>query len=188
MKKSIFTILIISFLSLCISYGEEIFEHFTEEYGSHDIKNHTLLVLNYKLVKDNEPSFAQDSIKAKTLAKFVRKQNEKIEEHNQELKEAFEDYYDFKFLIIDEKELGNYPSSEYPYAYKRYPHVKNHEFVAYSRFFINRKDKIIYKDINLYSGSTKGRMGVEKDIVYALNEYLLYDSTQHVTQEEPIKE
>lgn len=174
MKKSvILTWILLVFCGLSISFAQEddIFEHFTEEYGSPNIKNYTLLVLKYRPVVENEPGFAQDTINPKTLAKFVKKENELIEKHNQDLKAALADY-PYPYLLIDEKELANYPSSEYPFAYKRYPHVKKVDFIDYSRFFINRKDKKIYKEINLYSSSTHARFGVEKDIIYALSDFL----------------
>lgn len=188
MKKSIFTGLILIMISLCVCFGQEIFERFDEKHISADVKNHTLLVLKYRPLVENEPGLIQDTIKYKTLLKFIKKENASIEKYNFQLQRAFDYYYSYPFLIIDEKELANYPSSEYPYAYKRYPHVKEDKKIAYSRFFINRKDKIIYDDINLYSNGSRERLGVEKDIIYALSDFLLYDSTQHVTQEEPIKE
>ena len=85
--------------------------------------------------------------------------------------------------MIEEKDLKNYPSADFPYAYKRYAHIKHYSFIAYSRFFINRKEKQLYKDINLYSSSSRGRMAVEKDIIYALHEFLIEDSTANQVNE-----
>lgn len=187
MKKSIFTGLILIMI-LCVCFGQEIFEQFDKKHVSADVKNHTLLILKYRPLVENEPGLKQDTIKHKTLLKFIKRENTLIEKYNFQLKKAFDYYYSYPFLIIDEEELANYPSSEYPYAYKRYPHVKEDKKIAYSRFFIDRKNKFIYDDINLYSNNSRERVGVEKDIVYALSEFLLYDSIQHVTQEELIKE
>lgn len=172
--KKIISIIAISCIGFVICFGQDVFEYFSEEYVSSDVQHHTLLVLKYRELSVDEAIFNQDPVKYKVLLKFVSKENAKMDEYNRKLERLFKRRYEFPYKIIDEKELVNYSSEEYPFLYKRYAQIKNEEFIAYSRFFMNRKEKKLYKDLNLFASNQRERLLVEKDIVYALNDFLIY--------------
>ncbi len=186
--KKIIVILTITLGFVCFAqdYVKEDFEEFSEEYVSREVKNDTLLILKYRELSADEAIFNQDPVKHKVLLKFVHKENIRIELYNYKLEKVFADYYSFPYKIIDEKDLKNYPSSKYPFLYKRYAQVRNNHFVSYSRFFMNRRDKKLYKDLNLFTNHRRERLLVEKDVISALDYFLLEEETP--SSEESTKE
>ncbi len=173
MKKVIyiFTILTLMKTTLTKSNNNN-FEYFSEKYVNFEIKQDTLLIVEYKTLNINDPVFTQINIDKKKIEEFIEKENEKIRLYNANLHKIFKKHYDYPYKIVQERELINFPSSQYPYVYKRYVDTKNGKDLSYTRFFMSRKGKVLYDDIKLYSHRFRKRLLIEKEIVLALNDFL----------------
>ncbi len=175
MKKAtyIFTILALMSITLTKANNDKIFEYFSEKYGNSEIKQDTLLIVEYKTLDINDPMFTQTNIGKDILAEFIANENKNIKSYNENLKKIFKKYYDYPYKIVQEEDLINFPASQYPYVYKRYINTKNGKELYYTRFFMSREEKVSYEDINLNSDRFRARLLIEKDIVLALNDFLM---------------
>lgn len=170
-KLCLFTLYLLTISYFSLGYNPDIFEKFSSKHVNKNIKHDTLLIVKYEKLSIDNPIFSNMKLSKKVLVEFIESENKKIDKYNEGLTKMFHKNYGYNFLIIDNKELKNYSSEEYPYVYKRYIDYQNQELV-YLRYFMNRKEKIIYNDIYLFSKTTRGKSLVEKDIILALHDFI----------------
>ncbi len=172
MKKTyllIVSLLYIGFSSYANGTGS--FREFSENYTDENIHLHTLLVLKYKFLSIDDPIFYDLRIDREQLLAFIDKENQKIDQYNKGLEELFLSHYEYNFKIIDEKDLKYHDSAEFPYLYKRYIHFEQGQEPYYARFFMNRKEKILFDDIKVNQRGYN-HLIAEKSILLKLNKFL----------------
>lgn len=167
-------LLIFSLLSIGFyihANDSESFNRFCEKYTHEDIHLHTLLVLKYNFLSIDDPVFSQLDIDREKIINFIEIENKKINQYNKGLEELFLSHYEYNFKVIDEKELRHYSSTDFPFLYKRYINFYINKEPSYARFFMNRKEKFLYKDIHV---NHKGydHLIAEKNILLELNKFL----------------
>lgn len=176
MKKTLLSF--IFFLFIGCAFAQETTPFVNHKVAPKNLASCTLLV--YQFAK-HDTSFYQfndtELVNKEKEEKWLEKENKKIDKYNKKLEKLFFKHYSYSYMLVDEKEVAQYDSTKYQYAFDHYvvkkvglhaQHRQITDFYLYAYFMRDRKNQKVYKDINFYSRSKWRELRV---IIQALNEY-----------------